>query len=404
MFKKQYLIIFLLISNFLFLTYFIFVYEGSGSTNQKVSGINKFKCESYEKIKNGEIEQFRNTPYNFLARYPFFQGCTKRYNRWQNDTKIDENFNYTRSAPTRTKSIRFIRGFIVYFPIDKVSNYIYEFKWLYRSWIEMQKYEPTKWRTDLIVFIDNNQTYFNNTSFFFNKLNCSFSNRRSSKKDPSMCTLIEYKSLFKRDFDALSKSYTEYRRMSRPDLYELILRWIDIFKENNQADLTLFYYFLRDNLKNYEYLDSILMAFDGYDYFKQAGFDFLIRSDMDVFLTPLFANWLPRHCNDFCVGRGGYSSNFSEKRLRRVAKDLNLKYAGIWNLGSTWYSTPHQFRMVSYLTLFGMAYLSSEEFAQPEREGKVGTILWPDWHFGVLLLYGQGLMLSFDCIKRIECG
>ncbi len=41
-----------------------------------------------------------------------------------------------------------------------------------------------------------------------------------------------------------------------------------------------------------------------------------------------------------------------------------------------------------------MAYLSSEEFAQPEREGKVGTILWPDWHFGVLLLYGQGLMLN----------
>jgi hypothetical protein len=34
--------------------------------------------------------------------------------------------------------------------------------------------------------------------------------------------------------------------------------------------------------------------------------------------------------------------------------------------------------MVSYLTLFGMAYLSSEEFAQPERERKVGKIVWPD--------------------------
>ena len=136
------------------------------------------------------------------------------------------------------------------------------------------------------------------------------------------------------------------------------------------------------------------MAFEGYQYFKQAGFDFLIRSDMDVFLTPLFASWLPRHCNDFYVGRGGFSTDFNNNRLNRIADDLNLKYAGKRNLGSTWYSTPEQFRLVSYLTLFGMAYLSSEEFSQPEREGKVGTMLWPFWHYGVLLLYGQSLALN----------
>lgn len=41
-----------------------------------------------------------------------------------------------------------------------------------------------------------------------------------------------------------------------------------------------------------------------------------------------------------------------------------------------------------------MSYLSSEEFSQPERQGKLGTILWPDWHYGVLLLYGQNLALN----------
>lgn len=41
-----------------------------------------------------------------------------------------------------------------------------------------------------------------------------------------------------------------------------------------------------------------------------------------------------------------------------------------------------------------MAYLASEEFTQPEREGKVGTLLWPEWHYGVLLLYGQHLALN----------
>ena len=30
----------------------------------------------------------------------------------------------------------------------------------------------------------------------------------------------------------------------------------------------------------------------------------------------------------------------------------------------------------------------------PEREGKVGTELWPYWHYGVLLLYGQNIGLN----------
>lgn len=131
-----------------------------------------------------------------------------------------------------------------------------------------------------------------------------------------------------------------------------------------------------------------------YEYFKAAGYDFLVRSDMDVFLTPLFATWLPRHCNDFNVGRGGYSTEFNAKRFGRIAQNLGLNYAGQQNLGSTWYSTPDQFRLVAYLTLFGMGYLAQEEFSQVEREGKLGVQLWPDWHYGVLLLYGQTLALN----------
>jgi len=64
------------------------------------------------------------------------------------------------------------------------------------------------------------------------------------------------------------------------------------------------------------------------------------------------------------------------------------------NLGSTWFSTPDQFRLVSYFTLFGMAYIGTEEFTLPEREGKAGVQLWPEWHYGVLLLYGQNLGMN----------
>jgi hypothetical protein len=120
----------------------------------------------------------------------------------------------------------------------------------------------------------------------------------------------------------------------------------------------------------------------------------LVRSDMDVFLTPLFATWLPRHCNDFNVGRGAFSHDFNEKRLSRAARRIGLEYAHVRNLGSTWYSTPEQFRLVSYLTLFGMAYLATEEFTSVESEGKLGVRLWPQWHYGVLLLYGQSIALN----------
>ena len=347
-------------------------------------------------------EKKQEVTYDFFKKYPFFLECKQSYKVWPNKNETAKKllaetyYNYSKPADTDTHSLRIIRGVVVYFPIEKSEEYKLEFKWLYRSWIEMQKYEPTKWRTDLIVFIDYDKKVFEDKKFFLNRLNCSFAYKRSSDKDLPMCTLIEYKSLKLRALITdQSESYKKYKTLSKKEQYELFLKDLDFFNAtNDDVDLAPFYWFLKDNLKSYGYLDSILMAFDGYNYFRKAGFNFLIRSDMDVFLTPLFAKWLPRHCNDFYVGRGGFSTDFNNNRLRRIANGLNLKYAGIWNLGSTWYSTPHQFRIVSYLTLFGMAYLSSEEFAQPEREGKVGTILWPDWHYGVLLLYGQSLALN----------
>ncbi len=41
-----------------------------------------------------------------------------------------------------------------------------------------------------------------------------------------------------------------------------------------------------------------------------------------------------------------------------------------------------------------MLYLSQEEFAQPEREGKLGVEMWPDWHYGVLSMYGADFGLN----------
>ncbi len=41
-----------------------------------------------------------------------------------------------------------------------------------------------------------------------------------------------------------------------------------------------------------------------------------------------------------------------------------------------------------------MAYLNNEEFTEPERKAKLGTINWPDWHYGVLSMYGAHMALN----------
>ncbi|CAF1132034.1 unnamed protein product, partial [Brachionus calyciflorus] len=306
--------------------------------------------------KQDNVEQ---SNYDYLSRFDFFLNCKNNINPWKpdgNTTNYDLN-KYNDVAPNSTHEIRITRAIIIFFPIQKMSKFQHELKWLYRSWINMQTYEPKKWRTDLIIFLDTNNSAYKNPDIFLNDLNCKLDNKRKSLEDKPMCSLISYKTLA-------------------------------------THQLKEFYSLLNANLLDYKYLDSILMAFEGYSYFKLAGYDYLIRSDMDTFLTPMFATWLPVHCNDFVVGGGGYSSEFNRKRFRRIAQNLGLNYPDVGDLGSTWYSTPDQFRLVSYLTLFGMGYLANEEFSEPERNGEVGTILWPDWHYGVLLLYGQNIALN----------
>ena len=166
-------------------------------------------------------------------------------------------------------------------------------------------------------------------SFSFNKLGCKFENVRTKSTDMPMCTLIEYVPIKKRKLTT-TKGSSLYQT-DEPN-YSSFLRNVNPFSENPNDHLD-FYRLVQDNLKAYGYTDSILMAFDGYEYFKRAGYDFLIRSDMDVFLTPLFAKWLPVNCNDFYVGRGGYSNTFNSRRFQRIAFDLGLKYHGANNLG-----------------------------------------------------------------------
>jgi hypothetical protein len=253
-----------------------------------------------------------------------------------------------------------------------VFNLSVKFRWLYRSWIYMQQFEPSKWRTDLILFMDMNATNdFANPGFFINQLNCTTRNIRTNPLQKPMCTLIHYKALGQR---SLTVTFNP-EFLADAGFLSRLLNDVDIFNPS-ELDRFMFLNYLKTQLATYNYVDSILMAYEGYEYFKSAGFDLLIRSDIDVFVTPGLATWLPVHCNDFYVGGGGYGETFNRRRLFRIATHLGLKFAHRDNLGSTWFSTPHQFRIVAYLTLTSMAFLAAEEFTAAERRGQVGTINW----------------------------
>lgn len=318
------------------------------SVHRSIDSIKELKNQLFDKnfkfinlstskvLPSNVNKRFR---YNFVDKYDNVLSCNlinyskisiqDLQNNYEKINYDSKNYDYSQEAPKEFYKFRITRAFLVYFPIEMSNDYILEFKWMYRSWIEMQKYEPANWRTDLVVFINNDPKYFKE-DFFLKKLNCSFENKRISNMDEPMCTLIKYIPLKNRKFMP-----TKFNEFNSTQKYDYLLNNVNIFSDN-ETNLVPFYEFLKEHVSNYGYLDSILMAFDGYNYLKSAGYNFVIRSDMDVFLTPLFGKWIPRNCNDFYVGRGGFSSPFNINRLNRIAKELNFYTASQENLGSTW--------------------------------------------------------------------
>jgi len=103
--------------------------------------------------------------------------------------------------------------------------------------------------------------------------------------------------------------------------YQKILCDFDLFGNTSSSDLLEYFYAVSKNwLKKYGFVDSVLMPFDRYHYLNSSGYDYVIKSDIDVFLTPLFAKWLPDYCNDFYVVHRGFSNDLNIGRFARIAQ------------------------------------------------------------------------------------
>lgn len=203
------------------------------------------------------------TSIDFNKRYPNLLQCKNTYNKWDKSVVVqppDEQFNFSAPADKIHHETRFIRAYLVYFPIKSIEYYKNELRWLYRSWTYMMQFEPTKWRTDLIVFIQNVTDMYNSSlpEYVFNDLDCKFENMRKSPEDAPMCTLINHVALKNRDFNVPDK-----KMMTLDEKYAYLLKELDIFNVKPEDQIDLLYKLMKIALEKYEYADSILMAFEG---------------------------------------------------------------------------------------------------------------------------------------------
>ena len=195
------------------------------------------------------------------------------------------------------------RAVVIFYPNNQEDHFYSELLWLFRSWVEMMKDEPMSWRTDLVI-------YTGNFTAHLEHLGCLFNRIRVDRDEPARCRVFPYERISDRDLST---------RKNRTNPYQQV--------DENLSRLITYH------LRTYSYADSINIMTECYPSF--AMYDYILRSDSDVFLTKHFGVYVPAN-GTFLVGQGGYSTPFNTARLQRIAKNMNWSYANIVNIGSTW--------------------------------------------------------------------
>jgi hypothetical protein len=116
----------------------------------------------------------------------------------------------------------------------------------------------------------------------------------------------------------------------------------------------------------------------------------LLRTDLDCFITPGFADWALPDGVAIAVGKGAYGGENSNKHLACITTNkLGLKHNGMAQLGSSYMGYPEVTKAVA-LDASSYELASHTEY---EKKG-AGTSFWPHWHWPVILLYGGHVALN----------
>jgi len=115
-------------------------------------------------------------------------------------------------------------------------------------------------------------------------------------------------------------------------------------------------------------------------------YDYILRTDTDVFLTSTLAS-IPRD-GIFYTGRGEYCLNpQTRKNIRSVSARFHLYHRNRHNIGSTWYAPTEQMLLLAPTLTYIMQWMASPNIV-PKYVG------WPTWHRGVIALYASEIAIN----------
>ena len=191
----------------------------------------------------------------------------------------------------RSRSIT--RAIIVRFPSEKSEYFFVQFRWFYRSWIESEMFTLERWRTDIIVIID--EQFPDQTRDSLTKLNCTTNNRRTKRREISRCILIEHQTLAHRSDNERQIISGNYPIFSQLKTF------------NDQLDRLLS---IDEFLQQFNQTQTIL-------------YNYVMITTMNSFITTQFGRYLPLKCA-FLVGAPPDYSTFYGRtdQMRQLLKLL----------------------------------------------------------------------------------
>jgi hypothetical protein len=250
-------------------------------------------------LQNSSYNPFRTTAQNI----PQFN-ARNRVEKTSQLTDDKENKTVKHELPLiyqLSSKRKVLRALLTFYPNDQKDVFEPEVRWFYRSWVEMMTNESSLWRTDFIIYTTEYDPIFKN-------LDCVYDQIRLSYEEKPKCRIFPY-----------------IRIKNRASKHEPSSAYQIVNQQRSQL--------LKENLRDYGYIDSINTVFEYNS--SYAMYDYVLRTDLDCFLTKNFALYVP-YDNSLLVGHGGYSTLFNDKRLKRIAHDMNWQYADKNSLGSTW--------------------------------------------------------------------
>lgn len=138
--------------------------------------------------------------------------------------------------------------------------------------------------------------------------------------------------------------------------------------------------------KDYHFINSISCIILNKEWLLNKNYEYMLKTDSDVFLTPNFKDFFP-DITKIYTGKGGYSHNDSKDKLKNIAKRENLRYQNVTDIGATWYGSCKLLIDIAELTLKLTKIILEKDFATNEG-------VWPGFFKGVSSMYGSELAIN----------